>query len=140
MDRETRYCGKVVRVGVGSADVAVTRHSGCATCKAATACKATERKAHVVTAAVPEAMTLEIGQTVGVAVPSHSGIRSVALGYGLPLVAFVVCCALAHFCGQPDVVAACAGFVAVAVYYLALFFMRGKMAGLFSARVVERME
>lgn len=129
-----------MRVGIGSADVAVTRHSGCATCKAAAACKATERKTLVVAAVVPEGMRLEVGQTVSVAVPSHSGIRSVALGYGLPLVAFFLCCALAHFGGQSDVWAACAGFGAVAVYYLALFFLRGKTAGLFSARVMERME
>lgn len=140
MDRETRYCGKVVRVGVGNVDVAVTRHSGCATCKAAAACKATERKTHVVTATVPKDMMLEVGQTVSVAVPSYSGIRSVALGYGLPLVAFVVCCALVHYWGQSDAWTACAGFVAVAAYYLALFLLRGKMAGLFSACVVERME
>ena len=138
MKRETRYCGKVVRVGACSADVAVVRHSGCATCKAAADCKATGRKTLVVTALIEESMALEVGQTVGVAVSSCSGIRSAALGYGFPLVAFVLCCALAHECTRSDVWAVLAGFGAVAIYYFVLFLLRGRMSVFFSARIVER--
>ena len=137
MCNENQYDGKVVRVMGNSVEVAIVRRSGCSSCQLSASCATSEWRSMLVTAAVSDGLQVEVGQTVRVALASNDGMRSVWLGYGVPLLVFLACCALAYLLTGSDVVVSCAGLLSVAVYYLSLYLLRGKYEQKFNVAVVS---
>ena len=137
MCNENQYDGKVVRVMGNSVEVAIVRRSGCSSCQLSASCATSECRPMVVTAAVSDGLQVEVGQTVRVALASNDGMRSVWLGYGVPLLVFLACCGVAYLLTGSDVVVSCAGLLSVAVYYLSLYLLRGKYEQKFNVAVVS---
>ena len=104
MCNENQYDGKVVRVMGNSVEVAIVRRSGCSSCQLSASCATSECRPMVVTAAVSDGLQVEVGQTVRVALASSDGMRSVWLGYGVPLLVFLACCGVAYLLTGSDVV------------------------------------
>ena len=137
MQQMVRHEGRIVAMQKDRAEVIVDRLSACAACKAAASCKSAECKPMRVTAQCPKGGQLAVGQRVTVAMAARSALLSVVLGYGLPLLVFMLACVATYIANCTDGVIALAGMVAVLAYYAVLYLFRHRLDNTFQCSIIE---
>ena len=90
-----------------------------------------------VTARCPKGGQLAVGQRVTVAMAARSALLSVVLGYGLPLLVFMLACVATYIANCTDGVIALAGMVAVLAYYAVLYLFRHRLDNTFQCSIIE---
>lgn len=124
MAQAIQHRGRVESVEGDKVVVVVAQQTACAGCHARGVCgeKGKERRIEVVT---PYAAEYVVGESVIVALMRPSmGFSSVVWGYVLPLVVLLAALFGVKIFGVEDGPAALTSIVAVALYYVAIYFMR----------------
>lgn len=123
-----RHCGEVIRVEGSTVFVRMKVESACAACHARGICGAAESADKIVEVSASAADSFRAGEEVVVALEkSRMGAESVVLAYVAPF--FVLMALLVAFvaAGAGEGTAALVSLAGVALYYLLLYMLRGKV-------------
>ena len=124
---EVSHKGRVLRVTPQFTTVSIEQQGACSACHAAGLCgmaEVTEKAVEVPTD--PHARYKE-GDEVEVVLKASMGMKAVWLAYGIPIVVLLVSILGLGALGLGEVPSALGGLGAVALYYLVLWLLRGRL-------------
>ncbi|MGM9741709.1 MAG: SoxR reducing system RseC family protein [Candidatus Cryptobacteroides sp.] len=127
--KEISHKGKVLGVNGNVVSVEIVSQSACSACHAAGLCSMSEAVSKVVEVKVAEPSTFSPGETVDVLLAPSMGLRAVLAAYVVPLLILVALCIGLSYTGLGELYAGLSGLGGVALYYLILYFSRGRFAG-----------
>ena len=125
--QDVSHKGRIVRITPQRTTVSIEQHGACAACHAAGLCgmaEVTEKAVEVPTD--PHARYKE-GDEVEVVLKASMGMKAVWLAYGIPILVLLACILGLGALGVGEVPSALAGLGAVALYYLVLWLLRGRL-------------
>lgn len=123
-----KHSGEIIRIEADRVYVRMSVGSACSACHARMACGASEQQEKVVEVLTFQSDKYHIGEKVEVALQNRSmGVKSVVMAYVIPLL--VLCGVLfgAVAAGITDGLSALLALCSVALYYVVLYLLRGKM-------------
>lgn len=123
-----KHSGEVIRIEADRVYVRMIVGSACSSCHARMMCGASEQREKVVEVCTSQAARYHIGEEVEVALQNRSmGVKSVVAAYVIPLI--VLCGVLfgTMALGLEEGVSAMLSIGGVALYYVVLYVLRGKM-------------
>ena len=124
-----QHVGTVESIAGNHVRVRIVQTSACATCAAHKYCNSSESKEKMIDVYTKDAVHYQVGQTVKVLGTTSMGMRAVLWAFGVPFVVLVaVLYATWMVTGGDEPLSALAALASLAVYYLVLYFCRGKMA------------
>ena len=124
-----QHVGTVESIAGNHVRVRIVQTSACATCAAHKYCNSSESKEKMIDIYTKDAVHYQVGQTVKVLGTTSMGMRAVLWAFGVPFVVLVaVLYATWMVTGGDEPLSALAALASLALYYLVLYFCRGKMA------------
>ena len=124
-----QHVGTVESIAGNHVRVRIVQTSACATCVAHKYCNSSESKEKMIDVYTKDAVHYQVGQTVKVLGTTSMGMRAVLWAFGVPFVVLVaVLYATWMVTGGDEPLSALAALASLALYYLVLYFCRGKMA------------
>lgn len=128
MGRDVSHAGRVLEVTPECVKVEIISSSACSTCHAAGLCSMAEAVRKVVE--VPASVNQDYmpGDEVEVVLAASMGLKAAVIAYVVPLAILLVLCVSLSYSGVHEVWAGLAGLAGVAVYYLAVWRMRDRLA------------
>lgn len=124
-----QHVGTVESIAGNHVRVRIVQTSACATCAAHKYCNSSESKEKMIDVYTKDAVHYQVGQTVKVLGTTSMGMRAVLWAFGVPFVVLVaVLYATWMVTGGDEPFSALAALASLALYYLVLYFCRGKMA------------
>jgi sigma-E factor negative regulatory protein RseC len=124
-----QHVGTVESIAGNHVRVRIVQTSACATCAAHKYCNSSESKEKMIDVYTKDAVHYQVGQTVKVLGTTSMGMRAVLWAFGVPFVVLVaVLYATWMVTGGDEPLSALAALASLALYYLVLYFCRGKMA------------
>ena len=124
-----QHVGTVESIAGYHVRVRFVQTSACATCAAHKYCNSSESKEKMIDVYTKDAVHYQVGQTVKVLGTTSMGMRAVLWAFGVPFVVLVaVLYATWMVTGGDEPLSALAALASLALYYLILYFCRGKMA------------
>ena len=133
MQNTARQHGRIMTIKGSVAEVLIERQSACSSCVVAAKCRRTDCRSQLIKAHC--ATNVAVGDEVNVVMSAHGAMHSVWLGYGIPLIAFVLAAIAGTTIGWNDGIVALAGFAVVALYYIILYVLRSKLESKFACWV-----
>ena len=127
MSESISHKGVVIKVTPQVTTVSFTQHGACAQCHAAGLCGMGDMAEKVVEVPTDPYTKRQVGDEVDVLLKASMGFKAVYLAYMIPLLIMLAVILGLLALGVGEVVAALSGLGAVAVYYLVLWLMRGKL-------------
>jgi len=112
--------------------VRILQVSGCASCKIAGHCNASESKEKLIDVYHADASRYHVGDAVVVSTDLGTGYRAVALGFGLPLVLLIAVIVVGIKLTGNEGMSALLGIAALIPYYIGLYLVRDKLRKRFS--------
>ena len=124
-----QHVGTVESIAGNHVRVRIVQTSACATCAAHKYCNSSESKEKMIDVYTNDAVRYQVGQAVKVLGTTSMGMRAVLWAFGVPFVVLVaVLYAMWMVTGGDEPLSALAALASLALYYLVLYFCRGKMA------------
>ncbi|MBQ3043712.1 MAG: SoxR reducing system RseC family protein [Alistipes sp.] len=124
MGHTIQHRGRVERVTGDRVTVRVEQQSACAGCHAKGVCGGDDQS-RIIEVTTPYASSYEVGERVVVALLRPvMALSSIVWGYLMPLLVLLVVLVAAKLFGVSDGVAAVITLASMAIYYVALYFMR----------------
>ena len=124
-----QHVGTVESIAGNHVRVRIVQTSACATCAAHKYCNSSESKEKMIDVYTKDAVHYQVGQTVKVLGTTSMGMRAVLWAFGVPFVVLVaVLYATWMVTGGNEPLSALSALASLALYYLVLYFCRGKMA------------
>ena len=124
-----QHVGTVESIAGNHVRVRIVQTSACATCAAHKYCNSSESKEKMIDVYTNDAVHYQVGQTVKVLGTTSMGMRAVLWAFGVPFVVLVaVLYATWMVTGGDEPLSALSALASLALYYLILYFCRGKMA------------
>ncbi len=128
MSHEIKHPGIVESVEGDCVHVRIVQSSACSACKVASYCNSAESKEKIIDVQTPSASHYSAGQPVVVSTSDSMAAKALLWGFGLPcMLMLAVLVAFLAF-GQSEQMSAVAAILSLAVYYLLLRLVRGKIA------------
>lgn len=125
--RSIRQCGVIESIGGGRARVRTVRSSACGQCEAKDGCRSHGSRAVAVDVDATRLEGCRVGDRVVLRMPVAMGRNAVAVGFVVPLLAFVAVMVAVHAAGHSDATAALAALATLAVYYVLLYALRTRV-------------
>ena len=123
-----KHSGEVIRVEKDIVYVRMSVDSACSGCHARMVCGVDESKDKIVEVATPMAHHYQVGDNVEVALQQKSmGAISVLLAYVAPFFILTILLVVAVAVGASEAVAAAMALAGVAIYYVVLWLLQGKV-------------
>lgn len=136
---EVKHTGEVVRKDGRSVYVRMMVNSACSECHARQVCGVEDQKEKIVEVESTEADQYELGEIVQVALQSgEMGAKSVVLAYVVPFFVLTAALVVALVAGASEGVAVVVSLVAVALYYVALYFMQDKIKKEIKFKIIKQ--
>lgn len=126
-NKTIRHCGVITQVDGSRVRVRCVRLSACYSCDMSRSCSTPKGKDFYVDAVAEGSREHHVGDRVVVETSAGNGRNAVALGFVLPLAAFLAALFAARAVWHSDAVAALCGLGVCAVYYLLLYAMRNTL-------------
>ena len=128
MSQETvSHSGRIVSIDPQLITVEIVSESACGACHAKGLCGVGEQKVKQVTVPTPVSPFFEVGEEVYVDLKASMGHKAVWIAYALPLVVLLAVIGVLLKAGAGELVAGLSGIGAVAVYYLVVWLLRGRL-------------
>lgn len=122
------HTGTVEEVSERAVTVRIVASGACAQCRAREACGMGESSDKIIVVPTADAASYRKGDEVRVSVSRAAGLTAVAIGYVGALVVLVAAIALGtSVAGWSEGLAALAGLGAVAIYYIGVWLVRGRI-------------
>lgn len=126
-NKTIRHCGVITQIDGSRVRVRCVRLSACDSCDMSASCSTPKGKNFYVDAVVAGSEEHRVGDRVVVETSVSNGRNAVALGFVLPLVAFLAALFAARSVWHSDAAAALCGLGVCALYYLLLYAMRSTL-------------
>ena len=127
MNRDVSHKGRVVKMTPQTTTVAIEQHAACSACHAAGLCGMAEVAEKAVEVPTDPYARYGVGDEVEVVLKASMGMKAVWLAYCVPLVVLLAVILGLVGLGAGEVVAGLSGLGAVALYYLVLWLLRGRL-------------
>ena len=127
--------GIVSKVEKGRAEVTVVTHSACASCEIKGVCSISETKEKTIEVDLKPGESYREGQQVTVEMKESLGHWAVLIGYFFPFLVVLGGLILFISIGMDQGMAGLLSLLALAVYYLVLYLLRGALRTRFSQRI-----
>lgn len=121
------HTGKVIGVTPEEITVEIISESACASCHAASLCGVAGGKVKLIELPASPYTVYEPGEEVEVLLKASMGHKAVWLAYVLPLVILIVTLMAGLGLGLGDLAAGLCCIAAVALYYLVIWLLRGRL-------------
>lgn len=115
--------------------VKMLQGSACSSCHAAKMCQSSEVKEKEVDVVCDEISKYRVGQKVLLVGSIHQGLKATLWAYVLPILVLLVVMFTCYMARLSDTVSAVASLGAVAMYFLGIYFYRGRFQRQFSFSV-----
>ena len=119
--------GKVIKMTPQITTVAILQHSACGECHAAGLCGMADLAEKTVDVPADPYATYNVGDEVEVLLKASMGMKAVWLAYCIPLVIMLAIVLGLLGLGVGEVATGVSALVAIGLYYLALWLLRGKL-------------
>ena len=126
-NKTIRHCGVITQTDGNRVRVRCVRLSACDSCDMSGSCSTPKGRDFYVDAVASGHGEHRVGDRVVVETSASNGRNAVALGFVLPLVAFLAALFAARSVWHSDAVAALCGLGVCALYYLLLYAMRSTL-------------
>lgn len=136
MNKSIRHCGVIESINGCRAHIRTLRTSACSTCEASAGCKGVHGKDFHVDIEDKRLAGYSPGDRVLLEMPADRGRQAVLIGFGLPLVIFVMALLVARVLAD-DIVAAAVALAALAVYYIIIYMLRRVLNSHFAIHLAE---
>lgn len=137
MAEEISHKGRVVSVSQDSLTVEIVSSSACSSCKAASMCSMSESTTKSVTVRLLPGEKYAAGEEVEVLLSPSMGLKAALLAYFLPVVLLIAVCVPLSFAGYGALLSGGVGLAAMALYYVVLYFFRGRIEKEYEFRVIK---
>lgn len=121
------HSGKVLAVGPSEISVEIVSESACGSCHAASLCSVSQLSRKTVQVPRPASPAFEPGEEVDLLLKASMGHKAVWLAYVLPLAVLMAVLLGALQAGASEPAAGGAALAGVALYYLVIWLMRGRL-------------
>lgn len=135
MAEEISHKGRVVSVSQDSLTVEIVSSSACSSCKAASMCAMSESTTKTVDVRPVPGVEYAAGEEVEVLLSPSMGLKAALLAYFLPVVLLIAVCVPLSFAGYGALLSGGVGLAAMALYYVVLYFFRGRIEKEYEFRV-----
>ena len=115
--------------------VRISQVSGCAACKIAGHCNASESKEKLIDIYNVDTTKYHVGDSVTVTADMKTGYRAVALGFGVPLIILMISIFGIRALTGNEAQAALIGLAALIPYYVFLYLIRDRLRTKFSFNI-----
>ncbi len=128
MKGEISHKGRVLEVTPDVIRVEMISSSACSACHAAGLCSMSESVKKVVEIPAAGNDGYAPGEEVELLLTPSMGMKAVVLAYLVPLAILLVICVSLSYTGMHELYIGLAGLCGVAVWYLALYMLKGRLA------------
>lgn len=128
MKEEVSHRGRVLSVDAEKIRVEIISSSACTSCHAAGLCSMSEAVKKIVDVPAFGNSGYAPGDEVELVLTASMGMKAVLAAYAVPLVILLAICVSMSYAGMHEVYTGLAGLAGVAVWYLALYFMRNRIS------------
>lgn len=125
--QDVSHTGRVVRITPQLTTVSIEQHGACSACHAAGLCGMSEVTEKAVEVPTDPHAGYKEGDQVEVVLKASMGMKAVWLAYGIPIVVLLVVILGLDALGAVELSSALGGVGAVALYYLILWLLRGRL-------------
>ena len=125
--QDVSHKGKVVRITPQLTTVSIEQHGACSACHAAGLCGMAEVTKKAVEVPTDPHARYKEGDEVEVVLKASMGMKAVWLAYGIPILVLLGSILGLGALGVGEVPSALGGLGAVALYYLVLWLLRGRL-------------
>lgn len=132
MNNTITHSGVIEQIEHGHIIVRIVQESGCASCKVARHCNASERKEKLIDVYNTETSKYHVGDSVTVVADMKTGYRAVGLGFGVPLLILMISIFSIRALTGNEALSALIGLSALIPYYVFLYLIRDKLRTKFS--------
>ncbi|MGM9741362.1 MAG: SoxR reducing system RseC family protein [Candidatus Cryptobacteroides sp.] len=137
MAGEIAHKGRVVSVSQDSLTVEIVSSSACSSCKAASMCAMSESTTKTVDVRPVPGEKYIAGEEVEVLLSPSMGLKAALLAYFLPVVLLIAVCVPLSFAGYGALLSGGVGLAVMAIYYVVLYFFRGRFEKEYEFRVIK---
>lgn len=127
MSESISHKGTIVSITPQVTTVAFTQHGACSQCHAAGLCGMGDMAEKTVEVPTDPYNKRKVGDEVEVLLKASMGFKAVYLAYLVPLVILLAAILGLMALGVGEVIAGLSGIAAVAVYYLVVWLLRGRL-------------
>lgn len=138
MNNYIRQCGVIESICGNKARIRTIRSSACDTCASSGTCNSKRGKDFHVDITDKRLEGHKPGDQIYIEMPARTGRHAIIVGFGLPLTIFAATLLLLHYTGSTDEWAALGGLGAIAVYYLIIYLIRGRVERHFTIHIAEK--
>ncbi len=121
------HTGTVEEVSERAVTVRIVASGACAQCRAREACGMGESRDKIIVVPTADAKDYRRGDEVRVSVSRAAGLTAVAVGYVGALAVLVTAIVIGTRAGWSEGLSALAGLGAVAIYYIGVWLVRGRI-------------
>ncbi len=121
------HTGTVEEVSERAVTVRIVASGACAQCRAREACGMGESRDKIIVVPTADAKDYRRGDEVRVSVSRAAGLTAVAVGYVGALAVLVAAIVIGTSAGWSEGLSALAGLGAVAIYYIGVWLVRGRI-------------
>ena len=125
--REISHKGRVKSVTPECTVVEIVSESACGACHARSLCSVSESTVKEISVPTSGWDNLKPGDEVNVSLKASMGHKAVWIAYVIPLVVLMAAILVMTSSGVDELVSGLSGIAAVAVYYLAIWLLRGRL-------------
>jgi len=127
MSESISHKGTIVSITPQVTTVAFTQHGACSQCHAAGLCGMGDMAEKTVEVPTDPYNKRKVGDEVEVLLKASMGFKAVYLAYLVPLVILLAAILGLMALGVGEVIAGLSGIAAVAIYYLVVWLLRGRL-------------
>jgi positive regulator of sigma E activity len=135
MNNTITHSGIIEQIERGHIIVRISQVSGCAACKIAGHCNASESKEKLIDIYNVDTTKYHVGDSVTVTADMKTGYRAVALGFGVPLIILMISIFGIRALTGNEAQAALIGLAALIPYYVFLYLIRDRLRTKFSFNI-----
>jgi sigma-E factor negative regulatory protein RseC len=137
MENSIQHSGIIEKIENGTAYVRITQKSACAGCHAKGICSAADMK--VKTIEVPiDCDRFDAGDEVEICGKASMGMKAVFVAFVVPLIAMLLAIVAGNLLEMQDSKSALLALLLLAIYYLLLYFNRGRLKSKFIFHLKEK--
>ncbi|MGN0032161.1 MAG: SoxR reducing system RseC family protein [Candidatus Limimorpha sp.] len=127
MEERVSHKGIVINVTEKEVEIKVISGSSCGTCGIKSACGMSETTEKQVSVPKPEGKAFTVGQQVVISMSEKQGGKAVVFAYLIPAIIMIATILILINLNVNELVSSLASVIAVAIYYLILYFFKDRI-------------
>jgi len=118
--------GEIIEIGIDYIMVEIINHSACSSCNAKSMCSMSEVESKVVEVENKGYELFEVGEAVNVILRKSLGFKALYISYLIPLIILILILLSLSSFGIGELTTGLSIIIALAVYYIGVYFLRDR--------------